>query len=824
MDTSPGKATFFVTVLLPLPLEKEYTYRIPSELNEEIEIGKRVVVQFGRKKVYSGLIISVSTNAPADYEAKYILSILDDRPSVSETQLKFWKWISDYYMSPLGLVMNLALPGGLKLQSESKVVLNQEQVELGLPVLDPLEEIILNQLYEGKEPTIDEIAALIQKKSPHKYLKSLYDKNLIFIVENIKERYQPKLIRYIGLAPDYLNDSQLKVIFDQLEKRSPKQLQVLMHLLSEGKRDIKVPKLEFKKKNGLSDSAIKSLLDKGILEEDFVQVDRVKLDYPEELKTNTLADFQTKAVQEIKEHWSEQKPVLLQGDTSSGKTHIYIQLMEEAIERGEQSLYLLPEISLTTQLIQRIQAYFGELVMVSHSRFSENERMEIWSKIHSGEVKILIAPRSGIFMPFQNLGLIIVDEEHETSYKQFEASPSYHARDCSIVLAQMNEAKVVLGSATPAIESRYNASEGKYGLVSIEGRYSGVEMPVFEVVDMLEERRKKMNTGLFSSVLLNEIQTAISLKEQVILFQNRKGYVPVVECDVCSWAPKCVNCDITLTYYKNENKLKCHYCGYNRGPIKDCPACGNQSLILKGYGTERIEDELSAIMPNLRIQRYDQNTTRTKTAFKKIISEFEQGEIDVLIGTQMITKGLDFDHVNTVGIMDADHALNFPDFRAFERSFQLMVQVAGRAGRRSKRGKVIIQTKQAEHQVIQQTKEYNYKELYEQEIESRKAFAYPPFSRLILLTLKHKNYHVLAAGSEMLVKQLKYGLGDRVLGPEEPYVGRIRNLYLMNILIKIDHQNKNLRKHKTFIREVIRNFKTAKDYQSVKVQINVDPI
>jgi len=824
LDTTQERNTLFVTVLLPLPLEKEYTYRIPHELSAEVEVGKRVVVQFGRKKIYSGLIIGIQSEAPQDYEAKYILSVLDEDISVSERQLKFWKWIASYYMSPLGLVMNLALPGGLKLQSESKIVLNQEQVELGLPVLDPLEELILNQLYEGKEPSIDEIAVLIQKKSPHKYIKSLYEKNLIFIVEDIQERYQPKLVRYIGLVKKYRTDQNLKTVLDQLEHRAPKQLQVLMTLLSEGRRDRIVPKIEFRKKNNLSEAAIQGLLKKGILEEEMVQVDRLEKDYPEELKHNQLLDFQTEAVKKIKEHWHKKMPVLLQGDTSSGKTHIYIQLIEEAIERGQQVLYLLPEISLTTQLIRRIEAYFGEQVAVSHSRFSENERMEIWDKVHKGETKILIAPRSGIFMPFQNLGLIIVDEEHESSYKQFEASPSYHARDCCIVLAQIWDAQVLLGSATPSIESFYNSHHGKYGLVQIEGRYSGVEMPDFEVVNMLEERRKKMNNGLFSSVLLNQIRDAIALKEQVILFQNRKGYVPVVECDVCGWAPKCVNCDITLTYYKYENKLKCHYCGYNRGPISDCPACGNQSLILKGYGTERIEDELKVIMPDLRIQRFDQNTTRTKTAFKRIIQLFEQGEIDVLIGTQMITKGLDFDHVNLVGIMDADHSLNFPDFRAFERSFQLMVQVAGRAGRRQKQGKVIIQTRQAEHPVIQQTRNYDYQDLYEQELVARKNFMYPPFSRLILLTLKHKNYHVLAAGAEMLSKQLKHGLGDRVLGPEEPHVGRIRNLYLMNILIKIDAQNKELGKHKGFIRAVIRNFKTAKDYQSVKVQINVDPL
>lgn len=824
MDTKPEKTTLFVTVLLPLPLEKEYTYRIPQELNEEVETGKRVVVQFGRKKVYSGLIIDIYEEPPSDYEAKYILSILDDQPLISKIQLDFWKWIAKYYMSPLGLVMNVALPGGLKLQSESRIVLNQDQVELGMPELDPLEEIILNELYQGREPTIDEVAGLIQKKSPHKYLKSLYEKNLIFIVEDIKERYQPKLLKHIGLSTDFQSDESLKQVFDELERRAPKQLAVLMNLLSDGNRSKVVPKAEFRKQHKLSEAAIKGLINKGILTEEIVQVDRVKTDYPDDLKVNRLLDFQEKAADKVRKFWTEDKPVLLMGDTSSGKTHIYIRLIEEAIERGEQVLYLLPEISLTTQLIQRIQAYFGEIVMVSHSRFSENERMEIWDKIHSAEVKILVAPRSGIFMPFQKLGLIIVDEEHESSFKQFEASPSYSARDCSIVLANLWKAKVILGSATPSIESFYNGRHDKYGLVKVEGRYSGVEMPEFEVVDMLEEQRKKMNNGLFSSVLLQQIQEAIEQKEQVILFQNRKGYVPVVECDVCGWAPKCVNCDITLTYYKKENKLKCHYCGYNRGPISDCPACGNHSLIMKGYGTERIEDELSLIMPNLRIQRFDQNTTRTKTSFKKIISDFERGEIDVLIGTQMITKGLDFDHVNLVGIMDADHSLNFPDFRAFERSFQLMVQVAGRAGRRKKQGKVIIQTRQAEHPVILQTKNYDYQDLYEQELIGRQNFHYPPFSRLILLTLKHKNYHVLAAGSEMLTNQLKYGLGDRVLGPEEPYVGRIRNLYLMNILIKIDHKNQHLGKHKAFIRKVIRNFKTAKDYQSVKISINVDPL
>ncbi len=803
-------------------LPKEYTYRIPQEFNEEVAVGKRVVVQFGKKKIYTALIVEIDDKPPTEYQAKYVLSILDSVPLVSENQLKFWRWISRYYMCTWGEVMNAALPNGLKLQSETKIELladaNLEELEL-----DPRELLIIEALKQAGSLTIDEVSAITNSKGSFKLIHSLYEKNVVLIREELQERYKPKVKRYIRMSEDYTSDEKrLHELFTQLEHKKALQLNVVMRMLSEDPSHEGVDKNEFIKTHGLSPSSVKTLVRNGVLEEFERVIDRIQYEGDEAFRVNELTEAQAEVYGQITSWFEEKEVVLLHGATSSGKTHVYIQLIEDCIQRGEQVLYLLPEISLTTQLIRRIQAYFGEQVLVNHSKFNNNERLEIWEKIRSKEASVLLAPRSGIFMPFDNLGLIIVDEEHENTYKQNEPAPRYNARDCSIVLGQITGANVLLGSATPSVESMHNAKSEKYGLVRLNNRFSGVTEPSFEVVNMRDEKKRRMNKGLFSSVLLDRMEKTIANKEQVILFLNRKGYVPITECNECSWSPRCIHCDITLTYYRKENRLRCHFCGYNIQPISQCPACGNTDMKMVGYGTERVESELVHLLPDARIQRLDYETTRTKSAFANIISAFEKGDIDVLVGTQMLTKGLDFDGLSLVGILDADHALNFPDFRAFERSFQLFTQVGGRAGRREKQGHVIIQANQPEHQVIQDVVGGEYAEFFDREVEERQKFHYPPFSRLIRITIKHKDYLHTEKAADMLAHLIRPKLGAMMLGPEEPYITKIRGLFIRQMLIKIAPPM-SLKGVKLELQAKLDIFKQNKDYKQVRVIVDVDP-
>lgn len=816
-------------ILLPLALPVEYTYRVPRELEAEVAVGKRAIVQFGRKRIYSGLILEISDRPPKSYEAKYLLTILDDRPVITETQFRFWRWIADYYMCSMGEVMNAALPAAMKLESQSKVALsemalnwnaNREQlIETGI---DILEVAILDVLATGIDLTIDQVGEVTGKANPYKYIKSLYDRGFIEIFEDIREKYSAKRLRMVRISAHILEKNLLDEVFDSLEKKAPRQLNALMVLVSEKKEKVGMESALLAKVSGSGSGTIRSLIDKGILEEFFVEVDRIVIDYPDELRKNELNQDQELALAAVHEGLNEKKVVLLHGQTSSGKTHIYIRLMEEALEQGRQVLYLLPEISLTTQLIRRVRAYFGDKVMVSHSKFTMNERMEIWNKLVNKEIQMVMAPRSGVFMPFADLGLIIVDEEHETSYKQAEPSPRYHARDAAVVLAQMWNAGIVLGSATPSIESYYNAEKGKYHLVQLEGRFSGSDAPAFETIDMRRARKQKEVTGLFSLTLKERIRNVLDEKEQVILFLNRKGYVPVSECDACGWSPKCVQCDITLTYYKYDNKLRCHYCGYSRDPVNQCPACGNTSITMKGYGTERVEDEVKLLFPEAVVQRFDANTTRKKSAFEAIIKRFENREVDVLIGTQMITKGLDFEHVKLVGVMDADHALNIPDFRAHERAFQLITQVGGRAGRREEQGQALIQTFQPEHAIVRYAMDGDYLSMYHREIMERENFRYPPFNRLIHIQVRDRSYMVAAKAADNLVYRLKPLFGDRLLGPQQPHVSKIRGMYLQSILIKLP-VGKSLSVVKGQIRTKIDQVKSDKEFRRTRIIADVDP-
>ncbi|MBO6517290.1 MAG: primosomal protein N' [Bacteroidia bacterium] len=813
--------SLYVKVLLPLSLPKEYTYRIPQEYNEEIAVGKRVVVQFGKKRIYAALVIAIEEKPPEDYQAKYILSVLDSVPIVSEKHLDFWLWISRYYLCTAGEVMNAALPNGLKLQSETRIELNT-QWDWSNMLLDDSEKTLVDLLRTAGSLSLDEVSDATKLKSSFKLVHSLYEKEVIVIREELQERYKPKIRKRLRFTPEYQSSKKQQELFDLLERGKTLQLHVVMRLISADPQNEGVPKSDFIKHNGLSPSSVKTLLKNKVLEEVEEVVERVVYQGVEEASNNQLTEEQHEVYEAINTWFDEKEVVLLHGVTSSGKTHVYIQLIEDCLKRGEQVLYLLPEISLTTQLIKRIQAYFGDKVMVNHSKFNNNERMEIWQKIKDNDAQILLAPRSGIFMPFNKLGLIIVDEEHENTFKQSEPSPRYQARDCSIVLGQIMKAKVLLGSATPSVESMHNARSGKYGFVHLTNRFSKVTPPGFEVVNMREEKKKKMNNGLFSSVLLNRIEQTMADGEQAILFLNRKGYVPITECNECSWSPRCIHCDITLTYYRKENRLRCHFCGYNIQPVSQCPACGNMAMKMVGYGTERVESELALIYPDIRIQRLDYETTRTKSAFENIISAFERKEIDVLVGTQMLTKGLDFESLSLVGILDADHALNFPDFRAFERSFQLFTQVGGRAGRRNKQGHVVIQANQPDHVIVQQVVDGNYDEFFDKEITEREKFHYPPFSRLIRITVKHKDYVHTEKASDMLALLIRDQLGSMMLGPEEPYITKIRGLFIRQILIKIAPPM-SLTGVKKYLRAKLDIFKQNKDYRQVRVIVDVDP-
>lgn len=820
MDNFDPRQTLFIEVLLPLNLSNTFTYRVPYELNEEVIVGKRVSVPFGKSKVMAGLIFSIQETPPKDYQARYIFDILDNETIVHPFQLELWAWMASYYMTSLGLVYNAAMPAGLKLEGESKLILNPDYDST--LELDPNEFILLETLKANKEISIAQASSLLKLKQIHKYIHSLYLKGCILLKEDINEVYKPKVVNYITISPDIQSDKQLNLLFDELEKRAKKQLQALMTFIAKYSITGEAEKTELAK-HDLTNSAINALIDKGV----FLQESRTKsrLNYSENREAiEALETEQEEAYHQIQRAFLDQKPALLFGVTGSGKTHIYSKLIQENIDQGKQVLYLLPEIALTSQLIDRLQKYFGEHLIVSHSKFSNNERVEVYKSIHSGKPQLIVGTRSAIFQPFQNLGLIIVDEEHESSFKQNEPAPRFNARDIALYLASKKGANILLGSATPAVESYYNATQGKYALVQLTKRYDGAIMPHIEIVDMQAQKKQKRIRGIFSDTLLDAIAEAKKNNKQVILFQNKKGYVPVLECNVCAWTPKCQNCDISLTFYKYQENLRCHYCGYTQEVVSQCGLCNNKGIELIGYGTERIEDELTLYMPELRVKRMDQNTTRLKNAHSNLIHEFAEGKIDVLIGTQMVAKGLDFENVTTVGILNADHLINFPDFRANERAFQLMTQVAGRAGRRKEQGKVYIQTSKPDHYVIQQIVDHDYVGMYNNDIAERKSFDYPPYHRLVKISLKHKDPLLLSRLGSMVKQQLIAYFGNSLLGPEKPYVSKIRNWYILNFVLKIENNGPIVREQKRILALAVDQLHKQKDFSQARIIVDVDPM
>lgn len=813
----------FIDVILPIPVENTFTYLVSEAEYNYIQKGMRVAVPFGKKKVYASIVKNKHTNAPTIYEAKEIQQILDEDPIVTEQQLTFWSWIANYYMCTEGEVMRAALPKAFLLESETVIRLKSDGLVINDEELKDDEFLIYEALQHRSELKVHEVMDILDKKKILPSIQRLIDQGVLEMQEEIYEQYVPKLVKFITIATEYDSEEALPVILEELS-RAPKQREMVLTFFSlKAKTNKPISSQELQKASGATASQLNALVDKGVFQTYQKREDRVGFE-GEVFATKTLNTYQVTALSEIKTHFETKDVTLLHGVTASGKTEIYVQLIEEMLATGDQILYLLPEIALTTQLISRLQTYFGERVAIFHSKYSVNERVEVWNNVlkKMDKAQIIIGARSALLLPFRDLKLIVVDEEHESSFKQYDPAPRYHARDCAIVLGAFFKAKVLLGSATPSIETVYNAQSGKYGYVSLKQRHGNILMPEINLVDIKEKSRKREMTGHFSDTLLRAITDALALGEQVILFQNRRGFSPILECNTCGHAPQCPNCDVSLTYHKYRSQLRCHYCGYNIALQQKCMACGSTDLTTKGFGTEQIEVELKELYPDKNIARMDSDTTRGKYGFEKLITAFEQEQIDILVGTQMLTKGLDFRNVTLVGIMNADSMLNFPDFRAHERSYQLIAQVSGRAGRTEKQGKVLVQTYNPYHQILQQVSSNKFEEMYKEQLEERRNFKYPPFHRLIRITLKHRDYQKIDESSIWLSKALRQTLGaEAVLGPETPSIARIRNLYRRNILIKISRRQ-NLLETKKTIGRVVTSFNAIAQYRSVRLVVDVD--
>ena len=813
---------FFIDVILPLSLERNFTYAITKAEVDFIKKGVRVAVPFGKNKVYTGIVYNIHHNAPTAYEAKSIHSILDEFPVINPFQFKLWEWMSSYYLCSMGEIMRAAMPNAFLLESETIISLNPS-AKFETNALKDDEYLVIEALQQQTSLKVDEINAIINRKNSFPVLKRLLNHKVIALEQELTEKYKPKLIRCVRLHPNYQHENALQELIEALKNASKQRNIVLSYFnLATHTKQIKVADLKIK--SNATSTQIKLLIDKEVFEEYHYQTDRIQFQDSEDNASITLNSYQKTALEDIENLFETQNIVLLHGVTSSGKTEIYVKKIESILAEGKQALYLVPEIALTSQLVQRLQKYFGNQIAVYHSRYSQNERVEVWNHVlnQSENARVVIGARSSVFLPFNNLGLIIVDEEHEQSYKQFDPSPRYHARDTAIVLAALFKAKTLLGSATPSIESFHNATKiKKYGYVALNKRFNNVLMPEIELVDLTDKYKRKRMTGHFSDRLITEIKEALETDSQVILFQNRRGYSPVVSCNTCGHTPECPNCDVSLTYHQYKNQLRCHYCSHTMAMQQFCGACGGVEIDSKGFGTEQIQQEIELLFPEAKVARMDLDTTRGKYSYDRIISSFENKEVDILVGTQMVTKGLDFRHVKLVGVLNADQLINFPDFRAHERSFQLLQQVAGRAGRTDTRGKVVVQTYNPYHTILQQVSINDYESMFVEQLEDRRIYKYPPFCRIIKLTIKHKDYNKVNEGSDWLAIRLRHVFKDNVLGPEFPVVSRIRNQYHKNILLKIP-QNQSLVKTKSVLQKIKMSFSSTKDYRAARLLINVD--
>ena len=823
------RITLFAEVLLPVPVPGTFTYRVPFVLNNAIHIGQRVAVPFGKTKILSGLVTSITEEVP-QVEVKYLTDLLDDEPIVNTRQLEFWNWVKRYYLCHLGEVMQAALPSALKLNSESKVALSPD-FQLDSIALNDYEYLIVEALQVQPKIAISEVSKIIGFKKVMPLIRTMMEKGILVMEEELNEKYKARYERFVRLAGIYRDETMLQELMDQLTKRAYKQLEMLLaYLTLGGTCDSDLRATELLKKANATSAVLKTMADKGIFEVYERQVSRLK-DFKAQVSTSSiqLTEAQQRAYEEIHKGFEASQPVLLHGVTSSGKTEIYIKLIQEALDEGKQVLYLLPEIALTAQIINRLKQYFGERLGVYHSRYGANERVEVWQQVndfaksHGTQRQVIIGSRSAIFLPYSDLGLIIVDEEHDSSFKQTDPAPRYNARDAAIMLGELHKAKVLLGSATPSYESYYNALQGRYRLVVLTERYGGVQMPEIILSDMRVERRRKTIQADFGSTLLDAVRRTLEEHNQAILFQNRRGFSLRVECDDCHHVPQCINCDVSLIYHKKQNVLRCHYCGYTASVPSECPQCHSTNIKMHGFGTEKVEEDLKLILPEARVARLDLDTTRSKTDYQGILEAFQEKETDILVGTQMVTKGLDFDSVKVVGILNADNMLSFPDFRAHERSFQLMAQVAGRAGRKGKQGQVIIQTYEPSHPVLQDVLHNDFRGLYEKQMATRKQFGYPPFYRLVMIRLKHRDFQKLNPAAAELSSMLRPIFKQDLLGPEYPIVSRVKNLYIKQMLVKFNREY-SAKQVKELIINKIHQFQLLPDYKSVIVQIDVDPI
>jgi len=816
----------YVDVIVPLPLAGKFTYLVPDDWDKTVRVGMRVMVPFGKKKMYTAIISLIHTQKPLLYEAKEILCLLDSEPILRFPQMKFWEWVSTYYQAYLGDVYQAAIPAGLKLESETLVCINHD-FEAD-KILTEKEQSILDALSEGKPMPVNELSKFTGIRDVMPALKILLEKGALEISEELTEKFRPRTDTFVRLTDEARVEENLRQFFDDLA-RAKKQLDLLMMYIDLSKCLVPLHQKELTRKELLekadaSTAVLNGLVDRGVLETYIKEIGRLDLSEKVTKEIFSLNEFQKTALNEIETLFIEKPIVLLHGVTSSGKTEIYIHLIQKVLAEGKQVLYLVPEIALTTQLTSRLKRVFGKRLGVYHSKFSDAERVEIWNNVLNDKTyDIIIGVRSSIFLPFRHLGLVIVDEEHESSYKQYDPSPRYHARNAAIVLASMHGAKTLLGSATPSIESYYNTQIGKYGLVELHKRHEEMEMPEIVVVDTKEAYHKKRMEGHFSDIMIEKIGKALTNKEQVILFQNRRGYAPYIECKGCAYVPKCKNCDVSLTVHKIFNTLTCHYCGYSESIPTICPVCKTPNLDTKGFGTEKIEDEIRQIFPTAKVSRMDLDTTRSKKSYEKIISDFEQHKVDILIGTQMVSKGLDFESVNLVGILNADNMLNFPDFRAHERAYQLMAQVSGRAGRKNKRGLVILQTSLPEHTIINQVIQNDYNAMYRIQSEERHLFKYPPFYRLIQITLRHKDVQVVKQASYTMSNMLRAVFGSRILGPIDPAVSRIQNLFIKQIILKIENEASPV-KAKEILQNISDQILSDSRFKSLRIVLDVDPI
>lgn len=813
---------YFVDVILPIPLKQTFTYGINKDEAGFLKQGMRVAVPFGKTKIYTAIVYQIHQSAPVGYETKSIDHILDQEPIITPLQIKHWEWMASYYMCSLGEVIKAALPSSFLLESETVVKLIQAEF-VDVKTLSEHEQLVYDALQYQSLLHINAVRAILDQKHVVSVIQKLIEKGLVEVEETVYEQYTPKLKRYVKLSPQYDSEEKLKELLENLN-RAPKQKELLMNLFvlkSQSKKPIDAVALQ--KKSNASASTLKTLIDKEIIEEYFIQKDRIEFSGVASTDIKTLSEGQQTAFHEIKELFKEQNVVLLHGVTSSGKTEVYSRLIKENLDSGKQVLYMLPEIALTTQLISRLQKYFGERISVYHSKFSVNERTEVWNNLleEKSKAQIIVGARSAMFLPFKNLGLVIVDEEHEPSFKQYNPAPRYNARDSAVVLAHLHKSKLLMGSATPSLESYHNAKSGKYGLVSLKKRFGNVLMPDIELIDIKEKNKKKQMTGHFSDRLLEEMHEVLDNGEQIIIFQNRRGYSPIVECTTCGVAPQCPNCDVSLTYHQKKNQLRCHYCGYHMAMMLNCIACGSQTLDTKGFGTEQIETELKSLFPKHTIARMDQDTTRGKHAYSKLIDALENQEIDILVGTQMLAKGLDFRNIGLVGVMNADNLLHFPDFRAHERSFQLLQQVSGRAGRTKKRGKVLIQTFNPYHQILKQVSVNDYEGMGKEQLNERYQYKYPPYFRIIKFEFKHKNFIRVQKAAIWFGQALQNQFHENVLGPEQPPVGRIRNQFIFNLMLKIP-KSQSLEATKKYIANVERRFNSVKEFSSVRINTDVD--